>query len=59
MSMLLASAWLALRRIDETGDVILFAIHQDNTGRCATRGRSCARPVTTRQAIAHQVLEAE
>lgn len=45
MSTLLASAWLALRRMDETGDVTLFANHQKNAGRAATRGRLRVKPL--------------
>ncbi len=42
MSMLLASAWLALRRIDETGDATVFATHPE-TRDVLRRGRSRAR----------------
>jgi len=49
MSMLRASAWVALRRIDETGDLAVLTLQQNNEERLAAREISRA----------HQALEAE
>jgi len=49
MSMLFATAWLALRRIDRSGDADPSTHHQADTGRSTTRA----------QARAGRVVEAE